>query len=247
VEPDTITLDSYGYLFKPWDDVPSLYYDVAYWRMAFHDLMKAHRKSAKHPRLQAAFLVADACRLKGRVCTRLLAEGLQGMACLNARTKVVTKYSTGPGDAEAWRDTMAVLDKRLPAHVRPMCILPDLASLRSVFVAATHTVYLVYTMPFAGKHFVPFDEGPAANHEAALQDLQAWLAATKSIGTFHGDLHAGNVLISTVPDAPRPVIRIIDWERVTPKPRDFEASGDARGLLRSLKGGRGATPNGKQK
>ena len=63
VAPDMVTLDSYGFEYKPWDDVESVYPDVIYWRKVFHRhvLAEASRNEhvASHPVIRAAWRVAQ--------------------------------------------------------------------------------------------------------------------------------------------------------------------------------------------
>jgi hypothetical protein len=59
-----VTLDAYGFKNKPWEDVHSVYLDVAYWRMVFWKDMVHRRKEkvvTENPTLKKAYEVYKGC------------------------------------------------------------------------------------------------------------------------------------------------------------------------------------------
>lgn len=244
VTPEMMTLDSYGFHYKPWNDVPSLYYDVTYWRMTFLQLLGD--KKINHPVMQRAAQVCINDELKAdEECRSELGRGVQGFACLIS-SGLVRKFSKeSPNNPPHWIMHIESLESAVSSapYVASMCMLPILATIRGVFHRSTSTVFMMYDAPYAGANAVPILAALPDERERITHDIQLLLATLRGAGLYHNDLTVNNVLFVKGAPKGRPVIRVIDWDRMTDiKPVRFvteqqrhEANNDAISLVLSWK------------
>lgn len=166
-ESQTVTLDSYGYLYKPWDAVDADYYDIAFWRMKFlsyarrNNANTSHRqKQNKNAQLQrpcnhpAMRLALRACRMtewdRNKLGTfPLLGWGGQGFV-LRKSLKRALKFTTGVGSPPEWKALMIRLRDSAANDVRinkSTLVLPIVETVKVRFVDSLREVYVTYETP----------------------------------------------------------------------------------------------------
>jgi hypothetical protein len=241
---EVVTLDAYGFQSKPWEDVHSVYLDVAYWRMVFWKDMVHRRKEkvvTENPTLKKAYEVCKG--MLARECDIKLGSGLRGMVCLNDDNSV-TKYTSTVGDPEAFATLMKMLVRKSDRAL----VLPRPETLTATFTRKGD-VYMMYITERLPDDAIPLYKALTSptgypTRSTIADELKRILSKLRALNVVHGDLRPGNIFVLPSTRSKRTsCLRVIDWDssqqlsgpKKYPKPRNdqqvHEFAGDVEGLL----------------